>query len=53
MDLNDIAIRNIHDVDYSCFSNGISTSEAINLMQNASLSEKKTKHYEIKIYYYI
>ena len=40
MELNSIAILNIHDVDYRCIINGISKSEAINLLLNVDLSEK-------------
>ena len=32
MKLSDIAIRNIHSVDYFCITNGISKSEDIDLM---------------------
>ena len=40
MDLNDIAILNICGIDYRCIVNGISKSKAVNLIQNADLSEK-------------
>ena len=40
MDLNDIAILNICGVDYRCIVNGIRKSKAVNLIQNADLSEK-------------
>ena len=40
MKLSDIAIRNIHNIDYFCIINGISKSEDINLMQKINLTEK-------------
>ena len=40
MNLSNIAILEIHGVEYHCVINGISKSEAINLMQNIDLSEK-------------
>ena len=41
MNLSDIAISNIEDSDYRCVISGISKSEAINLMQNIDLNEKR------------
>ena len=40
ININSIAILNIHGVDYRCNVNGISKSEAINLFKNAELSKK-------------
>ena len=40
MNLSDIAILNIKGSDYRCFISLISKNEAINLMQNADLTEK-------------
>ena len=40
MNLRDIAISRIEGVDYHCFINVISKSEAINLPQNVDLTEK-------------
>ena len=40
MNLSDIAILNIKGSDYCCIISLISKSEAINLMQNADLTEK-------------
>ena len=40
INLSDIAILNIKDSDYHCIINLISKSEAIDLMQNADLTEK-------------
>ena len=40
MNLSNIAIPNIHGVDYRCIISGISKSEAVNLMQNIDLTEK-------------
>ena len=45
INLDNIAILNIHGVDYHCNINGISKGEAINLLQNANLTEK-VGHYE-------
>ena len=41
MNLSDIAILNNVGVDYRCIIDGISKSEAINLMQNIDLTGKK------------
>ena len=38
--LNDNAILNIRGFDYRCIINGISKSDAVNLPQNADLTEK-------------
>ena len=50
MNLSNIAISNIKGSDYHCIISLISKNEAINLMQNANLTEKvehyKTKHQE-------
>ena len=40
MNLSDIAILNIKGSDYCCIISLISKNEAINLMQNADLTEK-------------
>ena len=40
MNLSDIAILNIKSVDYHCIISRISKNEAINVMQNANLTEK-------------
>ena len=42
--LSDIAILKISGADYCCIINGISKSKAINLFQNAGLTEK-VEHY--------
>ena len=41
MDLSDIAILDIKGSDYCCIISLISKNEAINVMQNADLIEKK------------
>ena len=41
INLSDIAILNIHGADYRCVIKGISKCEAVNLLQNAVLNEKK------------
>ena len=41
MNLRDIAILNIRGFDYRCLISLISKNEAIKLMQNADLTEKK------------
>ena len=43
VDINSIAISNIHILDYRCKINIITKSEAINLLINADLSEKGIK----------
>ena len=40
MNLRDIAILNIKSFDYRCIISLISKNEAINLLQNADLTEK-------------
>ena len=40
MNLSDIAILNIHRVDYRCIVSAISKKEAVNLEQNVDLTEK-------------
>ena len=41
MSLRDIAILKIKGSDYSCIISLISKNEAINLLQNADLAEKR------------
>ena len=53
MNLSDIAILNIKSVDYCCIISEISKSEAINLMENIDLNEKKQNIIKHKIYYHI
>ena len=38
MNLSDIAILNIHGVNYRCIINGISKSKDVNLLQKADLN---------------
>ena len=40
INLNVSAILNINGVNYCCVINGITKSEAINLLENANLNEK-------------
>ena len=40
MNFSDVAILNIKCADYRCIISGISKNEAINLLQNAGLTEK-------------
>ena len=40
INLNDI-ILNIHGVDHRCIISGISTSDAVNVLQNTDLTEKR------------
>ena len=40
INLSDIAILNFHGVDYHCIFNRIRKREAVNLLQNADLSDK-------------
>ena len=51
MNLNDIAVLNIHGLDYRCIINRISESEAVNLLQNADLSEKSGT-FQVKSFLY-
>ena len=48
MSLSNIAISDIKFSDYCCISILISKAEAINLMQNADLTEKKQKFIKSK-----
>ena len=48
INLNNIAILNIHDINYRCIINKISKSDAVNSLQNADLIEKKNSHIKIK-----
>ena len=41
VNFTDVAILIIWDVDYRCIINGISKSEAINLLQNADFTEER------------
>ena len=45
VNLSDIAILNIHPVNYCCIIRGISKRENINLKQNINLTEKM-EHYK-------
>ena len=45
MNLSDIAISNIKGSDYRCIFNLIRKNEAVNLMQNTDLTEKR-EHYK-------
>ena len=40
MNLNEVAILKIRGVDYRCIIKRISKNDALNLLQNADLSEK-------------
>ena len=44
MNLSDIAILNIKGSDYHCIISRISKSQAIKLLQNIDLTEKKEHH---------
>ena len=48
MNLNDIAVLSIKRADYRCLISGISKNEAINLIQNADLTEKSGSLQNIK-----
>ena len=39
--INDIAISNIRRIKYCCIINRISKSEAVNVLSNADLTEKR------------
>ena len=49
MNLCDMSFLSIKGSDYCCIISLISKSEAINLMQNADLTEK-VEHYKLKKY---
>ena len=53
INLSDIAILNIEGSDYRCNVSLINKNEAINLMQNAALTEQSRTLKCIKIYYHI
>lgn len=40
IDLINIALLNIHDVDYPCKVGGITQGEALNLLRNADVSKE-------------
>ena len=46
MNVRDIAISKMKDVDYRRIISVINKSEAINLMQNTGLTEKRWIHYK-------
>ena len=41
INLNNIAISKVWGVDYSCIINGISKSEAVNILQNVDLTKQR------------
>ena len=47
VNLSNTAILNVKGSDYHCIISLISKNEAINLMQNADLTEKKLEYYEV------
>ena len=53
INLNDIAILNIHSVDYGCNIFGIRKSDAVNLLENTDLTEKQGYYKNMKNYYHI
>ena len=48
MNLSDSAILNIKDSDYCCIISLINKNEAVNIMQNADLTEKSRILWSIK-----
>ena len=48
MNLSNITILKIKDTDYRCIISGIQKSEAIKLLQNVDLTEKKWNIIKIK-----
>ena len=44
MNCNDIAVLNIHGVDYRCIVSKINKSEAINILENADSSKMQIYH---------
>ena len=53
MNLSDIVISNLKGSNYCCIISLISKTEAINLMQNADLTEKNGTLSSMQIYYHI
>ena len=51
INLIDIAILNIHGVDYRCIIHGISKIEAMGLLRNANLNEKSRALSKISFLY--
>ena len=50
INLSDIAILNINGSDYHCIISLMRNNEAINLLQNADLTEKKELHKKVENY---
>ena len=50
INLSDIAILNINGSDYHCIISLMRNNEAINLLQNADLTEKKELHKKVEKY---
>ena len=48
MNLSDFAMLKIKNADYRCIISGISKSEAIKILQNINLTEKKIKKLKIR-----
>ena len=53
VNLSDIAVLNMKGSNYCCIISLISKNDAINLTQNATLTEKIRRLWSIKIYYHI
>ena len=53
MNFSGVAVLNIKGSDYACIISLISENEAINLLQNAYLTEKKQNIKNIKIHYHV
>ena len=41
MSISLMTLLNIKDIDYRCINDGISRSDAVNLLKNADLTEKR------------
>ena len=41
VNLHDVAILNIRGFDYRCIINGISKSDAVNILKNSDLTERR------------
>ena len=50
INLSDIAILNINGSDYHCIISLMRNNEAINLLQNADLTEKKERYKKVENY---
>ena len=53
MNFNDIALLKVNRLDYRCIINGINKSEAIDLLKNENLNEKKWNVINVNFFYHL